>query len=251
MRHEADHVAHLVPQARDVVHRSVRVGLRRGAAVLVDVAEDHEAALLDPGDGRRVGHPAALAVRDGHSHQVPPQAARERGRVALDPHADPVAAELEAGVARQRARQQSRLAQDLEAVAAAEHGAARLGEAAQLADRRREARDRAGADVVAVGEAAGDDRGVEALEPDVLVPQDPRLRAYQPERVLEVALAPRSREAEDRDLHHLSMLGDRLDNYEGRSVTLAHQISRFLVLRIFRRSPSQPVPLSARISLAS
>ena len=66
-------------------------------------------------------------------------------------------------VAQHRAGQQPRLEQDLEAVADAEHRAAGVGERRDRGHDRREPRDRAGAQVVAVGEAARQDDDVGAL----------------------------------------------------------------------------------------
>ena len=71
--------------------------------------------------------------------------------------------------------EQPRLAQDLEAVADAEHEAAVAGEALDLDHDRREPRQRAGAQVVAVGEPAGDDHRVDALEVVVAVPEQDRV----------------------------------------------------------------------------
>ena len=78
-------------------------------------------------------------------------------------------------VGQQRAGQQARLAEHLEAVADPEHEAAGGGELGHLLHHRREAGDRAGAQVVAVGEAAGDDHRIDALQVAVAVPQDHRL----------------------------------------------------------------------------
>ena len=71
----------------------------------------------------------------------------------LDQHM--LALELHASVAKHRARQQACFEQYLETVADSEHRAAGLRELLHLGHDRREARDRAGAQVVAVGEAAG------------------------------------------------------------------------------------------------
>ena len=66
-------------------------------------------------------------------------------------------------VAHQHARQQARLAQDLEAVADAEDEAAALGVALDRAHDRRTRRDRPAAQIVAIGEAAGQDDEVDAV----------------------------------------------------------------------------------------
>src|SRR5205814_231967 len=81
----------------------------------------------------------------------------------LDAQVHVLAAVLQAAVAEHRARQQAGLEQYLKAVADAEHRAAALGEPAHGAHDRREARHRAGAQVVAVREAARQDHDVGAL----------------------------------------------------------------------------------------
>ena len=121
--------------------------------------------------GRRVV--VALAVRDRNpQHLARVRAARERRVGLLDADVDVLAAELEAAVAQHRARQQARLEQDLEAVADAEHRTAARGERLHRRHDRREARHRAGAQVVAVREAAGQDDDVGALQARVLVPDE-------------------------------------------------------------------------------
>ena len=72
-------------------------------------------------------------------------------------------------VAGERAREQTRLAQHLEAVADAEDGPASLRSTTSCIGGA--GGDRAGAEVVAVGEATGEDDGVDVLEVVVGVPQ--------------------------------------------------------------------------------
>ena len=103
--------------------------------------------------------------------------------------------EAEAAVAHQRAGQQARLAQDLEAVADAEHEAAVGGEAHDAVHDRREARHRAAAQVVAVGEAAGQDDAVDAVQRPVFVPERHRdLAEHLLERVKGVVVIERAGE---------------------------------------------------------
>ena len=64
------------------------------------------------------------------------------------------------------------LAQDLEPVADAEHRSPAARELAHGVHDRREARDRPDAEVVAVGETAGKDHGVDAAQVAVAVPED-------------------------------------------------------------------------------
>jgi len=63
------------------------------------------------------------------------------------------------------------LAQNLEAVADAEHGQAAARGRDQLGHDRREPRDRAAAQVIAVGKPAGQDDGIHALQVGVTVPE--------------------------------------------------------------------------------
>ena len=91
-------------------------------------------------------------------------------------------------VEQQRAGQQARLAEDLEAVADPQHRAAAGGEGGDRLHRRREAGDRARPQVVAVGEAAGDDDAVDAGEVALFVPDQPRLAAGQGAGVQRVPL---------------------------------------------------------------
>ena len=84
--------------------------------------------------------------------------------VGLGAEVDLLADVVQAGVAHQRAGQQAGLAQDLEAIADAEHQAAGAGKLLHRLHDRGEARDGAGAQVIAIGEAAGDQDGVAALE---------------------------------------------------------------------------------------
>jgi hypothetical protein len=98
--------------------------------------------------------------------------AREGRARVLDDHVHLTAHEPQRVVRQQRAGQEARLAQHLEAVADAEHGTAVAGELDHRLHQRREARDRPHAQVVAVGEAARDDDGVDAAQVTVAVPEE-------------------------------------------------------------------------------
>jgi hypothetical protein len=108
--------------------------------------------------------------------------------------------EAQGAVREQRARQQPRLAEHLEAVADPEHGAALARELDHRLHQRREAGDRTGAQVVPVGEAARYDNGVHPAEVAVLVPEQLRVAeaAAGEQRVHLVAGAG---EADDAELH--------------------------------------------------
>ena len=122
-------------------------------------------------------------------------------RVVLDAHDLVEAAELAVVVADQRAGQQVRLAQDLEAVADAEDGHPSLGGRDDLGHDGGEAGDRAAAQVVAVGEAAREHDRVDALEVVVAVPQGNGLGAGDAYGALRVDVVEGAGEGDDADLH--------------------------------------------------
>ena len=125
----------------------------------------------------------------------------ERRVGALDAQADVAADELEVAVAPQHARQQARLAEDLEAVADPEHRAAVGRERAHRVQHRGEARDRAAAKVVAVREAAGKhDCAGPARQLGLGVPDELGVGAESAERPRGVPVVVRAREDEHGDL---------------------------------------------------
>ena len=89
---------------------------------------------------------------------------------------------MQASVAGQRTGEQVRLAQDLEAVADAEHRQPAPGRVDDRVHHRREATDRAAPQVVAVGESTGQDHGVHGLQVGVRVPERNRLATGDPDR---------------------------------------------------------------------
>ena len=93
-----------------------------------------------------------------------------------------------------------RLESEGEARLSAEHEATVACERDHGLHRRREARDRPGTQVVAVGEAAGDDDRIAPLEVAVTVPEQDRL-AHAPRREPRVDLVAGAGELEDAELH--------------------------------------------------
>ncbi len=194
MRHQADHVAALVGDAGDVAQRAV--------GVVVEVAGDHAALPLEPVERRLVGDEPALAVLEHDGDLVALVVRRgPRGRGVLDAEPLVAADELAVVVADQRTRQQVGLAQDLEAVADAEHRHPPPGCLDDLGHDRREPADRTAAEVVAVGEAARQHDRVDPAQVVVAVPQRDRLVATDPDRALGVGVVERTREGDDPDLH--------------------------------------------------
>ena len=151
------------------------------------VAQHDLAAILHRVERALLGVVAAPGVLDGDAERGARRArARERGVGARH-----LAASTWRKVKRRLALTSSapgsrpRLAQHLKAVADAEHQAAVAGERDHRLHRRREARDRAGAQVVAVGEAAWDDDRVGAAQVALGVPDQLGL-AHAPRRVARV-----------------------------------------------------------------
>src|SRR5258705_2604361 len=95
-----------------------------------------------------------------------------------------------------------RLAQDLKSVAGADYESAVGGEFRDALHDRRKARNRAGAQVVAVTEAARQQHTFNAVEGGVLVPQDARSLAHHSgERMHRVAVVERAGEPYHATLH--------------------------------------------------
>jgi hypothetical protein len=152
------------------------------------------------GEQPLVGVPAALAVLHGDDELLSRLAARGEGRLRpLDADAYVPAHERERRVPAQHARQQAGLAEDLEAVADAEHGAAAGGEVRDRRHRGGEARDGAAAEVVAVREAARQDDAVHVGELCIRMPHGNRVGTHGSERPERVAVVVRAGEDDDGD----------------------------------------------------
>src|SRR5690606_36200798 len=119
----------------------------------------------------------------------------------LDPQPQVPVAEVQVRVAGQRPGQQMRLAQDLEAVADAEYGQAGAGGGRERLHHRGEPGDGTAPQVVAVGEAAGEDDRVHALQVGLGVPEPDRLGSGEPDRPGGVTVVERARERHHPDLH--------------------------------------------------
>jgi hypothetical protein len=192
VRHQPEHVARRVRDAGDVARRAVEVVpgrvAQRDLAVGLELVE------------HRIGRPVAagrVLARDRQRIPDPPQPRGPRVRhLQLDLPAD----EAQRDVREQRAGQQPRLAEHLEAVADPEHQPAVAREALDLGHHRGEARDRPDPEVVAVGEAARDDDRVDPAQIGVGVPEELRLThpAGGEQRIDVVAGAG---EANDAELH--------------------------------------------------
>ena len=185
----------------------------RGAVDVVGVADlaagraiaiQHPPLAFEPPDGVLVGGVIALAMRDRHADHLPGiVAARERRVGALHPQMHVVADEFQPRIAHQNAGQQAGLAENLKAVADAEHEAAIGRELAHRVHHRRARRDGAAAQIVAVGKPAGHHHEVGALRQFGLGMPDHRglMARRELQRAGHVALAIDSGEDEDGGFH--------------------------------------------------
>ena len=175
MGHQAEDPARRVADAGDGAERAVGVGrILLGRPVrVVDVLEDDLARSVERVDGRRVGEQElALAVGDGQLDRLAERDERREARAGQQP--DPAGLEPARVVVRQgrgagrRARRaRGRTNQDLKPVADAQDQTAAVVEPPQgVAQRSPESggEDPAGAQVVAVREAAGNGQDLEPIE---------------------------------------------------------------------------------------
>ena len=142
---------------------------------------------------------------DRHAHHLPARVARgERALGLLDPQADPAADEAQACVPHQRARQQPGLRRHLEAVADRQEGHARAGPLHDVRHHRRARRHGAGAQIVAVGETAGEHDQVAGRQRRLVVPDHRRRPARSGlQRHHDVAVAVGAGEDDDGGLHRV------------------------------------------------
>jgi hypothetical protein len=136
---------------------------------------------------------------DGHA--VAADAGGERSLEIRGLEEDLFAVEAEVPVADQGSGQQARLAEDLEAVADAQHQSAVVGETAHGLHHRAEAGDGTAPEGVAVAEAAGNDDRIHLTEVGVLVPDQLGLGSQHAQGVDAVLIAVGGRELEDGHSH--------------------------------------------------
>ena len=145
----------------------------------------------------------ALPVRDRHAQDLPLRRPGGERRVGLlDPDVHVLAVKLQVAVAQHRAGEESRLAENLEAVADAQDRPAGSGEVADGGHHRGKPGDRAGAQVVAVRKAARQHDDVGAVEARLLVPDELRLLPEHVLRgVIRVVIAVGSGKNDDAEFH--------------------------------------------------
>jgi hypothetical protein len=173
MGHQASYVALAIADAGDVVCGAVGIA---GVVVIPvgrGVAKKNLVIFLESGKRGFVAIVVAVAVGDGEFENLAFLGGVGEGRVGVfyaDMHV--AADETEAGVAHHGSGKQAGFEEDLETVADAEDEAAGFGELGDGAHDGGETGDGAGAEIVAVGEAAGEDDGVAIVEVLGLMPDE-------------------------------------------------------------------------------
>src|SRR5712692_8087665 len=173
MGHHAEHVASGAADAGNIFQRSVGVGFRCDFALRVRVAEDDTVVALQISECGLIAKIIAFHVADGDGQHFASAAGVGKRRVVVfDSYVHRLADIFQTDVAHQRSGQQSRLTQNLEAVADTEDQSAPVGELTNRSHHGREFGDGASTEVVAEGEASGDDNGVAVLEVVRVVPEE-------------------------------------------------------------------------------
>src|SRR3954469_1312493 len=192
MRHQSENVAGLVRDPRNAFD---------GAVHVLGVAERDLAHRLERSKQIGVAVPVALAVLDrDHELLADGPTTGERARRALDRDRDVGADELLLPVETEDAWQEACLAEDLEAVANPEYRPAVSRERGDRLHHRSKASDRTAAEVVAVGEPAGQDHALRPLRQCRLgVPDADGRGAEQLQREEGVPVVVRAGEGDNRD----------------------------------------------------
>src|ERR1700726_2180485 len=157
VRHQAEHAQILRINAGDGMGRAVRIGRFAQPASRVALAEGDELLALQPRHRRIIGDIIAFTMSDADLDGLMLRIGIGEGRIgALDPQMLEAADEMHPRIAHQNARQEPRLAGDLEAVTDGEHEATALRMGADGLHDRASRRDRAATQIIAIAEPAGE-----------------------------------------------------------------------------------------------
>src|ERR1700674_2832725 len=171
MGHESGDVALAAADSSDIVNCAVGIAGVVVRTVGSCVTENYLAVLFKPGERGFVAIVIAVKMRDGNPEDLTLlRGVGERRVRLLDADMHVAADEAQAAIPHHRAGEQARFAQDLEAVADAEHHSAAVCEFFDGLHHRRKTRDGAGAQIIAVGKSAGKDDGVAIRQIFRLVP---------------------------------------------------------------------------------
>src|SRR6185312_16241147 len=189
------------------------LALRRG------ITKDDAPLAFELGQSSRIAEVIAFHVADGNLEHLTHATGIGEGSIrALNAQLYRLADVLESGIAEQSAGQQPGFAENLEAVADAEYQATILGKTAYLLHDRSKLRNCAGAEVITIGKAAGDDNGVAILEIMAGMPEERnRLSRRRFDRVIGIVIAIRARENQYTKFHRhgQSSTGKKLCGYRG------------------------------------
>src|SRR5699024_3746182 len=190
--HESHDVARFVRDPGDAAQRTARVQAL--------VAEDHPVARFEFVEHLFGGDVAALTVLQRDADRLTPLIVPgPRGGRVLDDELLVAADEVLVVVADERTGQQMGFAEDLEPVADAQHRHALPGRGHHGLHDRVEAGDRTAAQIVTIGESAGQDDGIDAGQGRIGVPQVHRFRTGQTHGTSGVPVIERSGEGDDSD----------------------------------------------------
>ena len=193
VRHHPEHVATLIDDTRDVVHRPVR-RLRSPPPI-------RPAAHIETPPAARV--PASSSVSSSATYRPSPC---DTGICSTSPRAHPAvnavstvstrnhvgrAPKLQRAVARQCPRQQMRLAQNLKPIADAPDKSASTRKLGNGLHQRRKPSDGPRTQVVAIREPTRKNHAISAAQIPILVPEHHRLMPGQLDRVPAIAIRPR------------------------------------------------------------
>ncbi len=203
MGHEAEDVAAFGEDAGDVLQGAVGIGGGGDVAGGGAIAKGDAVVIAEVCEGGVIAEVVTFHVSDGHLEDG---AARdgvgERGICALGAEVDLLADVALIAIAHEGAREEAGFAEDLKAVADTQDEAAGCGELRDGLHDGGELGDGAGAEVVAIGEAARDEDGVAVLEIVRGVPEIGDGGAeLAGEDVMRVVVAVGAGEDEDAELH--------------------------------------------------
>src|SRR5579862_302584 len=144
MRHQAEHVASLVADARDVIERAVRVGHVRDLTVLRAVTKKNAVVAFELFNDPRFGEITAFSMRNRNAeHLAFATGVGERRISRFDANMNVFTDEFQSAITDKRAGQQVRFTENLKAVANADDQSARFRVFDDRLHRGREARDSA------------------------------------------------------------------------------------------------------------
>ncbi len=203
MRHQAHYVAPAIAYAGDIRERAVRIGRRVLAPVRRRVSKHNLFVSLQFGERRFVAIIISVAVRDRNLQHLAGGGRGGKRRVrGFHANVHLPADKSHPRVALQHAGEQTRFAKNLKTVADAENQASAAREFFHGAHHGRKSRNRARAQIIAVGKSAGQQDRVKAVYLFGLMPQEfNRLVENFAERVPGVVIAIRARKHHHTKFH--------------------------------------------------